>query len=173
MVIDPHQVAGHNGSAWSVFAPAVCLGEALRPEFKAYAHAVLDNARTLAATLVARGVDIVTGSTDTPLMLVDLRRRNLTGAEASESLERTGLTCNKNTVPGDTQSPTVTSGLRFGVSARATRGFRAAKLELIGHLVADLLDALGLRGAAPPNPQIRIRGAVAEITHRSPICGRT
>ena len=151
----------------------MCLGEALRPEFKAYAHAVPDNARTLAATLVARGVDIVTGGTDTPLMLVDLRRRDLTGAEASESLERTGLTCNKNTVPGDTQSPTVTSGLRFDVSTGTTRGFRAAKLVSIGHRVADMLDALGLRGAAPSNPEIRVRGAVAKITHRFPICGRT
>ena len=138
-----------------------------------YAHAVLDNARTLVATLVARGVDIVTGGTDTPLMLVDLRRRDLTGAEASESLERAGLTCNKNTVPGDTQSPMVTSGLRFGVSAGTTRGFRAAKLESIGHRVADMLDALGLRGAAPSNPQIRVRGAVAKFAHRFPICGRT
>ena len=156
----------------AVAAKAVCLGEALRPEFKAYAHAVLDNARTLAATLVARGVDIVTGGTDTPLMLVDLRRRGLTGAEASESLERAGLTCNKNTVPGDTQSPMVTSGLRFGVSAGTTRGFRAAEFESIGHLVADLLDALTHRGADQPNLEARIRGAVAEITHRFPIYGR-
>ena len=152
----------------------MCVGEAeLAGVARQYAHAVLDNARTLVATLVARGVDIVTGGTDTPLMLVDLRRRDLTGAEASESLERAGLTCNKNTVPGDTQSPMVTSGLRFGVSAGTTRGFRAAKLESIGHRVADMVDTLGLRDADQPNLEARIRGAVAEITHRFPICGRT
>ena len=138
-----------------------------------YAHAVLDNARTLAATLGARGVDIVTGGTGTPLMLVDLRRRGLTGTEASESLERAGLTCNKNTVSGDTQSQAVTSGLRFGVSAGTTGGFRAAEFESIGHRDADMLDALGLRGAAPSNPEIRVRGAVAKIAHRFPICSRT
>ena len=98
----------------AVAAKAVCLGEALRPEFKDYARAVLSNARALAATLVGRGIAVVTGGTDTPLMLVDLRGKGLTGAEASASLERSGLTCNKNGVPGDRQPPTVTSGLRFG-----------------------------------------------------------
>jgi len=126
----------------AVAAKAVCLGEALRPEFKDYAQAVLANARALAATLTERRIDIVTGGTDTPLMLVDLRSKGLTGAAASESLERAGLTCNKNGIPGDTQPPTVTSGLRFGVSAGTTRGFRAAEFQAIGHLIADVLDGL-------------------------------
>ena len=127
----------------AVAAKAVCLGEALRPEFASYAHAVLDNARSLAATLVSRGLDVVTGGTDTPLLLVDLRRRNLTGAAACESLERAGLTCNKNTVPGDTQPPTVTSGIRLGVSAGTTRGLGASDFKTIGHLISDVIDALG------------------------------
>ena len=92
-------------------AKAVCQREALRPEFKKYAHAVLENARGLAATLIDRGVEVVPGGTDTPLLLIDLRPKGLSGAQASESLERAGLTFNKNSIPGDTQPPTVTSGL--------------------------------------------------------------
>lgn len=153
----------------AVAAKAVCLGEALRPEFKEYAQAVLSNARVLAATLMDRGVDIVTGGTDTPLMLVDLRGRGLIGAEASESLERAGLTCNKNGVPGDTRPPTVTSGLRFGVSAGTTRGFRAAEFEVIGHLIADVLD--GHAGAAGDLTALecRVLGKATAMTRDFPI----
>lgn len=153
----------------AVAAKAVCLGEALRPEFRDYAQAVLANARRLAATLMARGVDVVTGGTDTPLMLVDLRQKGLTGAEASESLERAGLTCNKNGVPGDTQPPTVTSGLRFGVGAGTTRGFRQAEFEAIGHLIADVLDGLASGTRDMRGLEGRVLGEVAAITRDFPI----
>ncbi len=126
----------------AVAAKAVCLGEALRPEFKAYAQAVLDNARALAAALMARRVDIVGGGTDTPLMLADLRARSLTGDTASRALEAAGLTCNKNAVPFDEQPPTVTSGLRFGVAAATTRGFGTTEFAAVGAMIADVLDEL-------------------------------
>ena len=155
----------------AVAAKAVCLGEALRPEFKAYAHNVLNNARVLAATLVDRGVDIVTGGTDTPLMLVDLRPKNLTGVVASDSLERAGLTCNKNGVPGDMQPPGITSGLRFGVSAGTTRGFGAQEFEIVGNLIADVL--CGLEGKTADQGQLegRVAAEVKAMTHRFPIYG--
>ncbi len=130
----------------AIAAKAVCLGEALQPEFQDYAARVLANARALAAALVERGVDVVTGGTDTPLLLVDLRSMGLTGVAASEALERAGLTCNKNAVPGDPEPPTVTSGLRFGVSAGTTRGFGAAEFRTVGELIADVLDGLSTPG---------------------------
>ena len=153
----------------AVAAKAVCLGEALRPEFEDYARAVLGNARALATTLVERGLDVVTGGTDTPLMLVDLRRHGLTGADASDSLERAGLTCNKNAVPGDTQPPTVTSGLRFGVSAGTTRGFRSAEFEAVGNLIADVLEGLAGNVADMPTLEARVSAEVAAMTREFPI----
>ena len=156
----------------AVAAQAVCLGEALRPEFKEYAEAVLTNARTLARALMDRGVDVVTGGTDTPLMLVDLRAKGLSGAEASESLERARLTCNKNGVPGDTQPPTVTSGLRFGVSAGTTRGFGRAEFEQVGNLIADVLDGLEAGANDMDGLEARVAGEVARLTAQFPIYAR-
>ena len=149
-----------------VAAKAVCLGEALKPEFKEYAARVLENARALAAALMERGVDVVTGGTDTPLLVVDLRDKGLTGDVASDALERAGLTCNKNTVPGDTKPPTVTSGLRFGVSAGTTRGFGVPEFETIGHLIADVLDGLAAGDEAAEGPA---RAKVDEICRAFPI----
>jgi glycine hydroxymethyltransferase len=126
----------------AVAAKAVCLGEALKPQFKAYAQAVLDNARALAGALMERDVDIVSGGTDTPLMLADLRARGLTGDAASRCLEAAGLTCNKNAVPFDDQPPSVTSGVRFGVAATTTRGFGTTEFGAIGAMIADVLDAM-------------------------------
>jgi glycine hydroxymethyltransferase len=126
----------------AVAAKAVCLGEALKPEFQTYAANVLANARALAQALTARDIDMVAGGTDTPLMLVDLRRHGLTGNVASDALERAGLTCNKNGVPGDSEPPQVTSGLRFGVSAGTTRGFGEAEFAAIGGWIADVLVGL-------------------------------
>ncbi|MBT7510845.1 MAG: serine hydroxymethyltransferase, partial [Rhodospirillaceae bacterium] len=153
----------------AVAAKAVCLGEALRPEFKDYALAVLTNARALAATLMDNGIDVVTGGTDTPLMLVDLRNLGLTGAEASESLERAGLTCNKNGVPGDTQPPTVTSGLRFGVSAGTTRGFRTAEFEAVGVMIADVLNGLAKGKSDMPALEAATARQVTALTANFPI----
>ncbi|TFH46078.1 MAG: serine hydroxymethyltransferase, partial [Lysobacterales bacterium] len=153
----------------AVAAKAVCLGEALRPEFKNYARAVLVNARTLAKTLIDRGVDVVTGGTDTPLILVDLRAKRLTGAETSASLERAGLTCNKNSIPGDTQPPTVTSGLRFGVSAATTRGFDATQFKTIGHWISDLIEGLAGNGDDISALEARVMSEVSEMTQQFPI----
>lgn len=126
----------------AIAAKAVCLGEALRPEFKDYARRVLANARALAASLMGRQISVVTGGTDTPLMLVDLHPLGLTGAAAAEALERAGITANKNGVPGDTQPPKVTSGLRFGASAGTTRGFDETAFAAIGNMIADVLTAM-------------------------------
>jgi glycine hydroxymethyltransferase len=151
----------------AVAAKAVCLGEALKPDFRLYARQVLDNARALAATLAGRGIAVVTGGTDTPIVLVDLRPQGLTGADASSALERAGLTCNKNAVPGDTQPPTVTSGLRLGVSAGTTRGFDTADFESIGSWVADILGALAQGDASASIDSVRAR--TRELCRAHPI----
>jgi glycine hydroxymethyltransferase len=125
-----------------IAAKAVAFGEALTPAFKVYAQAVADNAQTLANTLTSRGFDLVSGGTDTHLMLVDLRGKGLTGNIAERSLENATLTCNKNAVPFDPEKPMVTSGIRLGTPAATTRGFGAVEFELVGELIADVLDAL-------------------------------
>ena len=152
----------------AIAAKAVCLGEALKPQFKAYAQAVLDNARALAGALIERRVDIVGGGTDTPLMLADLRARGLTGDVASQCLEAAGLTCNKNVVPFDEQPPTVTSGLRFGVSAATTRGFGVAEFAAIGAMIADVLDALA-DGPEPGRAAAEVRQRVRALCRDFPI----
>jgi len=170
--IDSAVFPGVQGSSIlnAIAAKAVCLGEALRPEFKAYAEAVLANARMLAATLVERGIDIVADGTDTPLLVADLRASGLTGNVASDSLERAGLTCNKNAVPGDPQPPTVTSGLRFGVSAGTTRGFGVEEFRRIGHWIADVLDGLAADGeAGNETVERRVHGEVLEMCAAFPI----
>ena len=129
-----------------IAAKAVMLTEALRPEFRTYARAVIDNAQTLAATLTQRGLDIVSGGTDTHLMLVDLRPKKLTGRVAEVALERAGMTCNKNGIPFDPEKPTVTSGVRLGSPAGTTRGFGPAEFCMIGDLIADVLDGLAKNG---------------------------
>ena len=163
---------GIQGSAIlnAIAAKAVCLGEALRPEFKAYAAAVLANARALAAALAETGIEVVTGGTDTPLVVADLRPLGLTGDIASDSLERARLTCNKNAVPGDRQPPKVTSGLRFGVSAGTTRGFRDAEFLRIGELIGDVLHGLAANGE-PGNSVVEttVREQVSEICRDFPI----
>jgi glycine hydroxymethyltransferase len=141
-----------------VAAKAVALGEALRPEFAHYAAAVLANARALAARLQQHGFDLVGGGTDTPLMLVDLRTKQLTGAPAAQSLERAGLIANMNPIPSDAADLKVMSGLRFGVSGATTRGLGAAEFDTIGDLIAEVLD--GLRERPDDNRVIEARVAV-------------
>ena len=121
---------------------AVSYGEALQPSFKEYAQAIVDNARALAKVLKDRGLNIVSGGTDNHLVLVDLRPKNLTGKAAEASLERAGLTCNKNAIPFDPASPFVTSGVRLGTPAGTTRGFGIKEFEEIGQLIGDVLDGL-------------------------------
>ena len=125
-----------------IAAKAVALGEALRPTFRVYAEAVIENARVLAETLNARGLDIVSGGTDTHLMLVDLRPKGLTGKAAEASLGNAAITCNKNGIPFDPEKPTVTSGIRLGTPAATTRGFGPAEFRHLGRLIADVLDGL-------------------------------
>jgi len=125
-----------------IAAKAVGFGENLKPEFKQYARQVVDNAQALAKVLVKRGLDIVSGGTDTHLMLVDLRPKGLTGNIVEESLERAGMTCNKNGVPFDPEKPMVTSGVRLGTPAGTTRGFGVAEFEQIGNMIGDVLDGL-------------------------------
>jgi glycine hydroxymethyltransferase len=142
--IDSALFPGLQGSPMlhTIAAKAVCLHEALRPEFREYARHVVDNARVLAATLTERSYKLVTGGTDTALMLVDLRSNGLTGKVASASLEAAGLPCNKNAIPGDSQPPTITSGLRLSAAAGTTRGFGASEFRQVGAWIADVLDGL-------------------------------
>ncbi|HTV89846.1 MAG TPA: serine hydroxymethyltransferase [Stellaceae bacterium] len=125
-----------------IAAKAVALGEALRPDFADYARAVVANAQTLAATLAENGLAIVSGGTDTHLLLVDLRPLGLTGRDAEQALERAGITCNKNGIPFDPQRPTVTSGIRLGSPAATTRGFGQAEFRQVGLWIVEVLRAL-------------------------------
>lgn len=131
-----------------IAAKAVALGEALEDGFKDYARQMVANARTLAAILSTRGFDIVSGGTDTHLLLVDLRSKGISGKDAEEALGRAGLTCNKNGIPFDPAPPAVTSGIRLGTPAATTRGFREAEFAQVGTLIADVLDAVGTERAA-------------------------
>jgi glycine hydroxymethyltransferase len=143
-----------------IAAKAVAFGEALRPEFRTYAARVVENAKTLAATLVEGGLDIVSGGTDTHLMLVDLRPKKLTGKVAEQSLEHAGITCNKNGIPFDPEKPTVTSGIRLGTPAATTRGFGPAEFRKVGELIVQVLD--GLAGHPEDNSRAE-RAARAEV----------
>jgi len=154
-----------------IAAKAVAFGEALQPSFRAYARQVVDNARALAATLQARGFDIVAGGTDTHLMLADLRSKKLTGKAAEESLGRAHLTCNKNGVPFDPEKPTVTSGIRLGTPAGTTRGLGVAEFRRVGELIADVLDALATSNGDNSAAEAKARTAVFEICRRFPVYG--
>ncbi|MEM6812421.1 MAG: serine hydroxymethyltransferase [Pseudomonadota bacterium] len=125
-----------------IAAKAVAFGEALKPEFKQYAQAIIDNARALAASLQERGYEIVSGGTDSHVMIVDLRGKSFFGKHAEKALDRAGLTCNKNTVPNDPEGPFTTSGIRLGTPAPTTRGFGIAEFQLVGNMIADILDEL-------------------------------
>ncbi|MSP95496.1 MAG: serine hydroxymethyltransferase [Alphaproteobacteria bacterium] len=129
-----------------IAAKAVAFGEALKPEFSAYARAIVANAKVLAETLKASGFDIVSGGTDTHLMLVDLRPKNVTGRAAEKALDRANITCNKNAIPFDTEKPAITSGIRLGSPAGTTRGFGAAEFRLIGALIAEVIDGVSAKG---------------------------
>jgi len=152
-----------------IAAKAVMLGEALRPEFRLYARAVADNAKTLAATLAERGVAIVSGGTDTHLLLVDLRPKKLTGKAAEISLERAGITCNKNGIPFDPEKPTVTSGVRLGSPAGTTRGFGEMEFRQVGQLVAEVLDGLHANGEDNGRVEAAVRRKVAALCAAFPV----
>ncbi|WP_294538375.1 serine hydroxymethyltransferase [uncultured Rhodoblastus sp.] len=153
-----------------IAAKAVAFGEALRPEFKFYARQVVDNARALAETLLAGGLDLVTGGTDNHLMLVDLRPKKLTGKAAEAALGRAEITCNKNGVPFDPEKPWVTSGIRLGTPAATSRGFGVAEFKQVGQLLVETLDGLAKQGeAGNSSVESAVRGKVEELTGRFPI----
>ncbi|MBV8747715.1 MAG: serine hydroxymethyltransferase, partial [Xanthobacteraceae bacterium] len=153
-----------------IAAKAVALNEALRPSFKAYAKAVVENAKVLGETLKSRGFDLVSGGTDTHLMLVDLRSKGLTGKVAEAALGRAKITCNKNGIPFDPQKPMVTSGIRLGTPAGTTRGFGVAEFRHVGELIADVLDALATKRVdADATAETQAREKVARLIARFPI----
>ncbi|HYM30194.1 MAG TPA: serine hydroxymethyltransferase [Candidatus Cybelea sp.] len=151
-----------------IAAKAVAFGEALRPEFRDYARRVVENAKVLAATLKERGLDIVSGGTDTHVMLVDLRPKGLKGNAAEKALERALITCNKNGIPFDTENPTITSGIRLGSPAGTTRGFGQAEFRLIGELIAEVLDGMAAK-ANSDAVETAVRGKVINLLQRFPI----
>jgi glycine hydroxymethyltransferase len=155
-----------------IAAKAVAFGEALRPDFKVYARNVVDNAAALADAMVAAGLEIVSGGTDTHLMLVDLRPKQLTGKAAETVLGRANITCNKNGVPFDPEKPTITSGIRLGSPAGTTRGFGVDEFREIGDMIRETLDGLvanGEEGNAAVEAKVRER--VKALTERFPIYG--
>ncbi|MDE2184445.1 MAG: serine hydroxymethyltransferase [Alphaproteobacteria bacterium] len=153
-----------------IAAKAVAFGEALKPEFKLYAKNVVENAKVLAETLHASGLDIVSGGTDTHVMLVDLRPKRTTGRAAEKALDRAFITCNKNAVPFDPEKPAITSGIRLGSPAGTTRGFGAAEFRLIGSLIVEVVDVLGQKGEeGDPLVEASVRERVNALCGRFPI----
>jgi glycine hydroxymethyltransferase len=153
-----------------IAAKAVAFGEALRPDFRGYARNVVENAKALAETLRSCGLDIVSGGTDTHLMLVDLRPKNLTGKVAEAALGRAHITCNKNGIPYDPQKPTITSGVRLGTPAGTTRGFGIAEFRQVGEMIVEVLDALSQKGVEQDSVvEGAVRGKVKALVSRFPI----
>ena len=153
-----------------IAAKAVAFGEALRPEFRTYQRAVVDNARMLAETLMEQGADIVTGGTDSHLMLVDLRPKRVTGKAAEASLERAGITANKNAIPFDPAKPAITSGIRLGTPAATTRGFGLAEFREVGLMINEVLEGLsGSNDGANSAAEDAVRARVHEMCARFPI----
>lgn len=148
---------------------AVALGEALKPEFKEYAKSVVANAKVLGETLISRGLNLVSGGTDTHLVLVDLRPKGLTGKLAEKSLERAGMTCNKNGIPFDPEKPTVTSGVRLGTPAGTTRGFGVEEFRTVANLIGDVLDGLAQNPDDNAAAEEKARKTVLELCRRFPI----
>ena len=153
-----------------IAAKAVAFGEALRPDFKIYAHQVVANAKSLASALVAGGLAIVSGGTDNHLMLVDLRAKKLNGKAAEAALGRAHITCNKNGVPFDPEKPTITSGIRLGTPAATSRGFGIAEFKRVGELIVETLDGLAKHGEAGNGAvEESVKARVHELTRRFPI----
>ncbi len=153
-----------------IAAKAVAFGEALRPSFKVYAKNVVENAKALAETLKSKGFDIVSGGTDTHLMLVDLRPKRLTGKVAEVALGRAHITCNKNGIPFDPEKPTITSGIRLGTPAGTTRGFGIAEFRQVGEMIAEVLDVLSQKQAEEDSlVEAAVREKVKTLVARFPI----
>ncbi|MBI1364733.1 MAG: serine hydroxymethyltransferase [Alphaproteobacteria bacterium] len=151
-----------------IAAKAVAFGEALHPSFRQYAKAVVANAQALASVLAEAGYAVVSDGTDTHLALIDLRPKNVKGNAAEQSLERAGITCNKNGVPFDEEKPTITSGIRIGSPAGTTRGFGVAEFREVGHMMAEVLDGLA-EGGDNTSHERAVRERVSALTDRFPI----
>jgi glycine hydroxymethyltransferase len=147
-----------------IAAKAVALGEALKPEFKTYQKRVMENARTMVATLQKRGLRIVSGRTESHMFLVDLRGKRITGKDAESALGRAHITVNKNAIPNDPEKPMVTSGIRIGTPAMTTRGFGQAEAEKLSHLIADVLEDPSGEATAT-----RVRGELRTLCERFPV----
>ena len=154
-----------------IAAKAVAFEEALRPDFEVYARQVVENARALAEAMVAGGLDLVSGGTDTHLVLVDLRPKGLTGKAAAASLERAGITCNMNGIPFDPEKPTVTSGIRLGSPAATTRGFGVAEFQQTGRLIVEVLDGLAANPDDNRAVEDRVRDEVERLCAAFPVYG--
>ena len=153
----------------AIAGKAVAFGEALKPEFGTYIQNVVTNARVLGEVLLDRGVDLVSGGTDTHLVLVDLRPKGLTGNITEVSLENAGITCNKNGVPFDPEKPMVTSGVRLGTPAGTTRGFGEDEFRKIGHFIGDVLDGLASNQNDNSDIEARVRSDVQDLCRAFPI----
>ncbi|MDA7568379.1 serine hydroxymethyltransferase [Emcibacteraceae bacterium] len=152
-----------------IAAKAVAFGEALQPEFKQYAASVKENARALANRLKEGGCDIVSGGTDTHVVLVDLRPKGLTGRDADNSLGRSNITCNKNGVPFDPEKPMVTSGIRVGTPAGTTRGFGVTEFEQVGDFILEILDGLQKNPEDNSAAEASVREKVIALCNKFPI----
>ena len=155
-----------------IAAKAVAFGEALQPGFKQYVADVVDNAQAMGETIKAGGLDLVSVGTDTHVLLVDLRAKGVTGKAAEAALGRAGITCNKNGIPFDPESPFVTSGIRLGSPAATTRGFGVAEFEQTGRLIIDVLDGLAASGDnANSAVEEKVLAEVKALTARFPVYG--
>jgi glycine hydroxymethyltransferase len=153
-----------------IAAKAVAFGEALRPSFRIYARNVVENAKALAETLKSKGLDIVSGGTDTHLMLVDLRPKHLTGKVSEAALGRAHITCNKNGIPFDPEKPTITSGIRLGTPACTTRGFGIAEFRQVGEMIVEVLDVLSQKKVDEDSLiEAAVRDKVKTLISRFPI----
>ena len=152
-----------------ICAKAVAFGEALKPEFKNYINSVVENAKTLSDVMLERGLAVVSGGTDTHLVLVDLRPKSLTGKNAEKSLENAGITCNKNGVPFDPESPFVTSGIRLGSPAGTSRGFGKTEFIEIGNLIGDVLDGLSNNPEDNSKVEAEVKSKVKALCEKFPI----
>ena len=154
----------------AVAAKAVAFGEALQPAFKDYAGQVVKNAKALGDVIKAGGFDLVSGGTDTHVLLVDLRPKGVTGVDAEKALGRAHITCNKNGVPNDPEKPTVTSGIRLGSPAGTTRGFGVPEFEKVGRLIAEVLDGLAVNGVDGNQAvEAKVKEEAQALCHRFPI----
>jgi glycine hydroxymethyltransferase len=153
-----------------IAAKAVAFGEALRPDFKEYSAAVVANANALAEAMLEGGLDLVSGGTDTHVILVDLRPKQLTGKAAEAALGRANITCNKNGIPFDPEKPMITSGIRLGSPAGTTRGFGVAEFREVGQLIIEVLDGLSTNGEDGNSAvESAVKDKVVALTGRFPI----